>query len=98
MKDCGFGAFADAVKGGGSARCINVEGGVEHFTRKQIDAFGDLVKTYRAKGLAWLSMKPEGIQCSFAKFLTEDQIKAILERANAKTGDILFFVADARIR
>ena len=41
-------------------------------------------------------MKPEGIQCSFAKFLTEDQIKAILERANAKTGDILFFVADAK--
>ena len=96
VKDCGFGAFADAVKGGGSVRCINVEGGVEHFTRKQIDAFGDLVKTYRAKGLAWLSMKPEGIQCSFAKFLTEDQIKAILERANAKTGDILFFVADAK--
>ena len=96
VKDCGFGAFADAVKGGGSVRCINVEGGVEHFTRKQIDAFGDLVKTYRAKGLAWLSMKPEGIQCSFAKFLTEDQIKAILERTNAKTGDILFFVADAK--
>ena len=96
VKDCGFGAFADAVKGGGSVRCINVEGGVEHFTRKQIDAFGDLVKTYRAKGLAWLSMKPEGIQCSFAKFLTEDHIKAILERANAKTGDILFFVADAK--
>ena len=96
VKDCGFGAFADAVKGGGSVRCINVEGGVEHFTRKQIDTFGDLVKTYRAKGLAWLSMKPEGIQCSFAKFLTEDQIKAILERANAKTGDILFFVADAK--
>lgn len=96
VKDCGFGAFADAVKGGGSVRCINVEGGVEHFTRKQIDAFGDLVKTYRAKGLAWLSMKPEGIQCSFAKFLTEDQIKAILEHTNAKTGDILFFVADAK--
>lgn len=96
VKDCGFGAFADAVKGGGSVRCINVEGGVEHFTRKQIDTFGDLVKTYRAKGLAWLNMKPEGIQCSFAKFLTEDQIKAILERANAKTGDILFFVADAK--
>ncbi len=93
---CGFGAFADAVAAGGSVRCINVEGGVDKFTRKQIDSLVEYVKTYRAKGLAWMSMKPEGMQCSFAKFLTEEQIAAIHERANAKTGDLLLFIADAK--
>ncbi|MBR4019449.1 MAG: aspartate--tRNA ligase, partial [Clostridia bacterium] len=93
---CGFGAFADAVANGGSVRCINVEGGVDKFTRKQIDSLVEYVKTYRAKGLAWMSMKPEGMQCSFAKFLTEEQIAAIHERANAKTGDLLLFIADAK--
>ena len=95
VKDCGFGVFTGALEQGGSVRCINVKGGAEKLPRKKIDELVEFVKTYRAKGLAWMSMKPEGIQCSFAKFLTEEQLADIEKRAVAETGDLLFFVADA---
>ncbi|HMM31691.1 MAG TPA: aspartate--tRNA ligase, partial [Clostridia bacterium] len=96
VKEGSFAAFKDAVENGGSVRCINVEGGVDKFSRKQIDELVEYVKIYRAKGLAWMSMKPEGMQCSFAKFFTPEQMKALVERVNAKTGDIVFFIADAK--
>ena len=94
VSDCGFSVFTNAVANGGSVRAICVKGGVKEFTRKQIDELGKYVATYRAKGLAWMSLKEDGLQCSFAKFLTEDQIKAIQNRLDAQTGDIIFFVAD----
>ena len=96
VRGCGFGVFTSAIEGGGSVRCINVKGGVEKFPRKKIDELVEFVKIYRAKGLAWMSLKPEGLQCSFAKFLTEEQIAGIQQAAGAETGDILFFVADAK--
>ena len=96
VRGCGFGVFTSAIEGGGSVRCINVKGGVEKFPRKKIDELVEFVKIYRAKGLAWMSLKPEGLQCSFAKFLTEEQIAGIQKAAGAETGDILFFVADAK--
>ena len=96
VRGCGFGVFQTAVEAGGSVRCINVKGGVEKFPRKKIDELVEFVKIYRAKGLAWMSLKPDGLQCSFAKFLTEEQIAAIQRAAGAETGDILFFVADAK--
>ncbi len=94
VKDCGFGVFTGAIEGGGSVRCINVKGGSDKFPRKKIDELGEFVKTYRAKGLAWMNMKEEGVQCSFAKFLSEDQLADIIKKAEAETGDLLFFVAD----
>ncbi|MDD5919116.1 MAG: aspartate--tRNA ligase [bacterium] len=96
VRGCGFGVFTSAIEGGGSVRCINVKGGVEKFPRKKIDELVEFVKIYRAKGLAWMSLKPEGLQCSFAKFLTEEQIAGIQQAAGAEAGDILFFVADAK--
>ena len=96
VKEGSFAAFKDAVENGGSVRCINVEGGVDKFSRKQIDELVEYVKIYRAKGLAWMSMKPDGMQCSFAKFFTPEQMKSLVERVNAKTGDIVFFIADAK--
>ena len=96
VRGCGFGVFTSAIEGGGSVRCINVKGGVEKFPRKKIDELVEFVKIYRATGLAWMSLKPEGLQCSFAKFLTEEQIAGIQQAAGAETGDILFFVADAK--
>lgn len=96
VRGCGFGVFTSAIEGGGSVRCINVKGGVEKFPRKKIDELVEFVKIYRAKGLAWMSLKPEGLQCSFAKFLTEEQIAGIQQAAGAETGDVLFFVADAK--
>ncbi|MBQ7114309.1 MAG: aspartate--tRNA ligase [Clostridia bacterium] len=96
VKGCGFGVFTSAIEGGGSVRCINVKGGVDKFPRKKIDELVEFVKIYRAKGMAWMSLKPDGLQCSFAKFLTEEQIAGIQQAAGAETGDILFFVADAK--
>lgn len=96
VSDCGFGVFTSAVNAGGSVRCTCVPGGAAVFSRKGIDELERHAKTYRAKGLAWMSLKPEGMQCSFAKFLTEEQIAAILERAGASEGDLLLFVADAK--
>lgn len=96
VRGSGFGVFNSAIAGGGSVRCICVKGGVEKFPRKKIDELAEFVKIYRAKGMAWMSLKPEGLQCSFAKFLTEAQIAEIQKAAGAEQGDILFFVADAK--
>jgi len=97
VRGSGFGVFNSAIEGGGgSVRCICVKGGVEKFPRKKIDELVEFVKIYRAKGMAWMSLKPEGLQCSFAKFLTEAQIAEIQKAAGAEQGDILFFVADAK--
>ncbi|MBR0026426.1 MAG: aspartate--tRNA ligase, partial [Clostridia bacterium] len=96
VKDCGFKVFTDAITGGGSVRCIRVEGGVEKFARKAIDALGEFVKTYHAKGLAWMNLKPEGLHSPIAKFLKEEEINAIIERCGAQTGDSIFIVADAK--
>jgi len=93
---CGFSVFSGAVEKGGSVRIINVEGGAK-FTRKEIDALQEHAKTYRAKGLAWLKLSDAGeISSSFAKFLTEDEVKGIIERANAKNGDLILAVADEK--
>lgn len=96
VEGCGFKVFTGAVEGGGSVRLINLKGGAARLTRKNIDELTEFVKIYRAKGLAWMSLKPDGMQCSFAKFLTPDQLESIQKRAGAEKGDILFFVADAR--
>lgn len=94
VKDAGFSVFTSAIENGGSVRCIVVPGGAAKFSRKEIDSLAEYVKTYQAKGLAWMNLKPEGLQSSFAKFLTEYTIQAILSRVGANTGDTLFFVAD----
>lgn len=94
VRDCGFSVFQNAIALGGSVRCINAKGASARFSRKEIDALGEFVKTYHAKGLAWMNLKAEGLQSPIAKFLSEEEQKAILEKAQAETGDILFFVAD----
>ena len=96
VKDCGFAVFSDAVKAGGSVRLINVDGHAADFPRKKIDKLQEYVKTYRAKGLAWTRLHENNITSSYAKFLTEDEQKAILERAGAKDGDLVLIVADPK--
>ncbi len=95
VANTGFSVFQNALKNGGSVRCINVKGHSADFSRKEIDALGEFVKTYRAKGLAWINAKPDGLQSPIAKFLTEEEMAAVLARANVETGDIVFIVADA---
>lgn len=94
VANTGFSVFQNALKNGGSVRCINVKGHSADFSRKEIDALGEFVKTYRAKGLAWINAKPDGLQSPIAKFLTEEEMAAVLARANVETGDIVFIVAD----
>ena len=94
VKDSGFSVFKNAVAAGGSVRCINVKGGSHHYSRKEIDAEGEFVKTYHAKGLAWMNYKDEGIQSPILKFLSPEEVAAIEERANFEKGDLLFIVAD----
>ena len=94
VKDSGFSVFANAVKAGGSVRCINVKGGSHHYSRKEIDAEGEFVKTYHAKGLAWMNYKDEGIQSPILKFLSAEEVAAIEAKADFEKGDLLFIVAD----
>ncbi|MCX7714209.1 MAG: aspartate--tRNA ligase [Clostridia bacterium] len=94
VKNCGFKVFSGAVSEGGSVRGINVKGGADKFSRKEIDALGEFVKTYRAKGLAWLIVGKDEHRSSFAKFLTEDEVNAVISVMSGEAGDLLLFVAD----
>ena len=90
----GFGVFESAIAAGGSVRGINAKGLAHAMSRKEIDSLGEFVKTYRAKGLAWIALGEEGMRSSFTKFLTEPFAERLLEKMGAETGDALFFVAD----
>lgn len=95
LKDSAFKVFSGAISSGGSVRAININGQAEEFSRKDIDKLEAFVKTYGAKGLAWMKLKADGeIQSPVAKFLGEDEIKSIIEKMDAKENDLILFVAD----
>ncbi len=94
VKSCGFGVFTGALENGGSVRGINVKGQAE-MPRKKIDALVEFAKGYGAKGLAYLSIQPDGTyKSSFAKFMTEEELKALVSAMDGEQGDLLFFAAD----
>ena len=95
VKDCSFRVFKGAVDNGGSVRGINVKGGAARFSRKEVDALGEFVKTYRAKGLAWAKNADGEITSSYAKFLTEEENNAIYNALDFEKGDLVFIVADS---
>lgn len=94
VKDCGFSVFSGAVSGGGSVRAIKAENAVSILTRKEVDKLTEYAKGIGAKGLAWVRLTPDGIASSFAKFMTEDEMNAIIAKADAKTGDVILIIAD----
>lgn len=94
VKDCGFKVFTDAVANGGSVRCIVAEGLGEKLTRKTLDSLGEYVKTYRAKGMAWIVVEDGGLRSQITKFMDEASVSAILEKTGAKTGDGILIIAD----
>ncbi len=96
FKDCGFGAFADTVKNGGTVRAINAKGLSDKLTRKTLDNLVEFVKTYKAKGMAWLIVDENEIRGSIAKFFSPEELKAIADKADAKAGDVILFVADLK--
>lgn len=91
---CGFKVFADAVANGGSVRAINAKG-CARFSRKEIDSLVEFVKTYRAKGMAWIAVEENELRSSITKFFNEDEMKALLDRTEAEPGDLICFVADS---
>jgi aspartyl-tRNA synthetase len=91
----GFSVFENAVKNGGSVRGINGKGLAGKLSRKEIDALGAFVKTFKAGGLAWHAVNADGTErSSFAKNLSEESLAAIKNALNVENGDILFIVAD----
>ena len=95
-ENCGFGVFANTVKDGGTVRGFKAENACGVYTRKVIDRLTEEAKGMGAKGLAWVRLTDDGIASSFSKFMTEEEMTAIIERAGAKTGDVIFIVSDAR--
>ena len=94
VKDCGFGVFTSALEQGGSVRGINAEG-QGAMPRKKIDKLVEFAKGYGVKGLAYLSVQEDGsYKSSFAKFMTEEELKNLVAAMDGKPGDLLLFAAD----
>ena len=90
---CGFKVFATAAASGGQVRGINARG-CAGMSRKDIDDLTKFAAVYQAKGLAYMLVSDDGVKSAIAKFFTEAEIKIILDRFNAREGDLLLFVAD----
>ncbi len=96
VKDCGFGVFTGALENGGTVRGINAEG-QGSMPRKKIDALIEYAKTYGAKGLAYIVINEDGsCKSSFAKFMTDEQMSALVNAMEGKPGDLLLFAADKK--
>ena len=95
FEDCGFELFTKTLAEGGDIRGICVPGGAEEFSRKKIDKLVSEVKHYGAKGLITIKYEGSEITSSISKFFSEEEMKAIMDRFGAKSGDMVFIVSDA---
>ena len=97
VKNSTFSAFSSTVQNGGLVKAVVAPNANEKFSRKVIAEYEDYVKVYfGAKGLAYIKLGADGISSPIAKFLSEDEMKAIIEKTEAKTGDVIFIVADKK--
>ena len=96
VENCGFGVFADTVKNGGTVKAINAKNAAGVYTRKEIDKLTEEAKGIGAKGLGFIRWVEDAPTCSFSKFMTEDEMKSILERVGAEKGDVVLIVADRK--
>ena len=94
VKSCGFGVFTSAIEAGGSVRAITVKGGASTLTRKEIDKLTEFVRGIGAKGLAFIRWSEDVPNCSFAKFMTEEEMANILKAGDMEKGDVMLIVAD----
>ena len=94
VSGCGFKVFTDAIENGGSVRAVNAKGLADKISRKNIDALQEFTKTYKAKGLAWIKLNPDGVQSPIAKFLSEEELNSVLTAVDAQENDVIFIVAD----
>lgn len=94
IKNCGFKVFSSAVNDGGSVRGINIKNG-ESFSRKDISSLEEVVKTYGAKGLAWIKISKDGLNSPISKFFSDAEMSELVQRMEGEIGDLLVFVADS---
>lgn len=95
VKNCGFGVFTGALENGGRVCGINAKNAFSVLTRKEIDKLVEFVKGIGAKGIAWIRMGEDGtVASSFAKFMSEEEMQAVLAKADAKPGDVVLVIAD----
>lgn len=97
MKSSGFKVFTDTLEARGEIALINAKACSE-FSRKKLDDLTEYAKKYGAKGLAWMKFTPEGVNSPIAKFLSEAEIEAIKNKAEAETGDLLLIISDSWTR
>ena len=96
VKNCGFSVFTSALENGGSVRGINAEG-QGAMPRKKIDKLVEFAKGYGAKGLAYIAIAEDGTRkSSFAKFMTDEEMDALVAAMDGKAGDLLLFAADKK--
>jgi len=93
FEGCDFKVFADTIAKGGSVRAICVPGAAS-YTRKQVDELIDFVKVYKAKGLASFAIENGEYKSNILRFMKEEQIKEVINKMDAKEGDLVLFVAD----
>ena len=93
VADSGFTVFSMAVAEGGQVKGLRAEG-LGDYSRKQIDELADFVQNHGARGLAWLAVQGDGVRSSFAKFLSQETVDALIQRMEGQPGDLLLFVAD----
>ena len=97
VKNSSFNAFSSTVQNGGLVKAVVAPNANEKFSRKVISEYEEYVKTYfGAKGLAYIKLTADGITSPIAKFLSEDEMKAIIDKTEARTGDVIFIVADKK--
>ncbi|MFC4320902.1 aspartate--tRNA ligase [Litchfieldia salsa] len=96
VKDSGFKVFSGAVQSGGQVKAINVKGGAEQYSRKDIDALTEFVKVYGAKGLAWLKVEEGELKGPIAKFFDENEQQSLTQLLDGAAGDLFLFVADKK--
>lgn len=94
VENSSFKVFSGAIESGGKVALLNVEGGADQFSRRQIDELTEYVKIYGAKGLAWVKVAEDAFTGPIAKFISDDERDKIIEKADATNGDLLLFVAD----
>lgn len=94
VANCGFGVFTTAIEVGGSVRAIVAKNAASTYTRKEIDKLTEYVRGIGAKGLAFVRWVDDAPSCSFAKFMAEGELEAILSRLGAEKGDVVLIVAD----
>ncbi|UDM31633.1 aspartate--tRNA ligase [Lentilactobacillus laojiaonis] len=95
VKDCDFKVFSETVKNGNQVKSITVPGGADKYSRKAIDSFTKYIERFGAKGLAWIKVTDDGFSGPISKFFTDEALqKAMLDQTDAKSGDLILFVAD----